>query len=62
MSVLGNSRSSTRTADWLKRDFAGGEESWAGKDAKSGRPERPDVIASPAMSRPAAILSGTIRR
>jgi hypothetical protein len=62
MSVLENSRSSTRTADWLKRDFAGGEDSWDGKDATPGRREKPDVIASPAMSRPVAILNGTIRR
>src|SRR6266478_8382138 len=62
MSPLENSRSRTRTADWLKRDFAGAEESWTADEVMSGRPGSPDVIASPAMTRPAAILSGTIRR
>ncbi len=61
MSLLVNSRSRTRTADWLKRDFAGGEESWAW-DAMSGRPERPAVVASTAMKSPAASLNETIRK
>src|SRR5260370_42520106 len=62
MSALENSRSSTRTADWLKRDFAGGEDSWDGKKTTPGRREKTDGIARPASSRPAAIFSGDIRR
>src|SRR5260370_18210138 len=61
ISLLGNSRSRTRTADWLKRDFAAAGESWAAKDCDPRLPEKTEAIASAAITIPAAILTGTIR-